>query len=186
MVEDIQKRMCNISKTNFLYQVVDCQNIPFENDMFQTIIANHVLFYVKNMKQALSEIGRVLSDDGVFYCTTYGNDHMKEITNLVQEFDERIQLSEIALYEIFGLENGEKILKSQFENVELELYEDKLIIDEVEPLLDYILSCHGNQNEILHTRQLECKEFLQKKMNENGVIEIKKNAGLFKCYNKRN
>lgn len=185
MVEDVQKRMQKTAKGDFLYQITDCQSIPFEKNLFQVVIANHVLFYAKNMNQALSEIRRVMSEDGVFYCTTYGREHMREITELVQEFDSRIQLSEIALYEIFGLENGEEILRRQFDNVEMQLYEDKLVVDEVEPLLDYILSCHGNQSEILSTRQLEFKQFLQKKMNEKGVIEIQKSAGLFRCYHIR-
>lgn len=184
MVEDVQKRMTENNLGDFLYQMADCQNIPFEKNMFQVVIANHVLFYAKNMGQALSEIERVMTEDGIFYCTTYGKGHMREITELVQEFDSRIQLSEIALYEIFGLENGKEILEKQFNSVELELYEDELIVDEVEPLLDYILSCHGNQSEILSTRQLEFKQFLQKKMNEKGFIEIQKCAGLFKCSNK--
>lgn len=181
MVEDIQKRMSREGKENFLYQVVDCQNIPFENGMFQAVLANHVLFYAKNMELALSEIRRVLAQEGTFFCTTYGREHMREITELVQEFDRRIQLSEIALYEIFGLENGEEILKKKFSSVELRLYEDELVVDEVEPLLDYILSCHGNQSEILSARQLEFKQFLQKKMNEKGNIRIRKKAGLFIC-----
>lgn len=184
MVEDVQKRMTENNLGDFLYQMADCQNIPFEKNMFQVVIANHVLFYAKNMGQALSEIERVMTEDGIFYCTTYGKGHMREITELVQEFDSRIQLSEIALYEIFGLENGKEILEKQFNSVELELYEDELIVDEVEPLLDYILSCHGNQSEILSTRQLEFKQFLQEKMNEKGFIEIQKCAGLFKCSNK--
>lgn len=181
MVEDVQKRIGDRQLGDFLYQTADCQNIPFEKKMFQVVIANHVLFYAKNMTQAVSEIRRVLTDDGIFYCTTYGKNHMQEITALVQEFDSRIQLSEIALYEIFGLENGREILEQQFDSVELELYEDKLVVDEVEPLLDYILSCHGNQSEILSTRQLEFKEFLQKKMSEKGYIEIQKSAGVFRC-----
>ncbi len=181
MVEDVQKRMQEMKKGNFLYQIADCQNIPFEKEMFQAVIANHMLFYVKNMDMALMEIRRVLSENGIFYCTTYGREHMREITELVQEFDSRIQLAEIELHEIFGLENGEEILRRQFHSVELKLYEDKLIIDEVEPLLQYILSCHGNQSEFLSNRQLEFKEFLQDKMNEKGFIEIRKQAGLFIC-----
>ena len=133
------------------------------------------------MEQVLCEIDRVLSADGTFYCTTYGKGHMKEITELVQEFDKRIRLSEIDLYEIFGLENGYDILSKVFTNVELKLYDDKLIVDEVEPLLEYILSCHGNQSEIIGDRQLEFKQFLQNKMNENGYIEIQKKAGMFVC-----
>lgn len=181
MVEDVQKRMQEMKEGNFHFQTVDCQNIPFEKQMFQAVIANHMLFYAKNMDQALSEISRVLTDEGVFCCTTYGRAHMKEITELVQEFDSRIKLAEIDLYEIFGLENGREILGRHFKQLEMIPYEDKLVVDEVEPLLNYIMSCHGNQSEILSSRQLEFKQFLQDKMNEHGVIEIKKVAGLFIC-----
>ena len=181
MVEDVQRRIQDSLKSNFLYQVVDCQNIPFEKGMFQAVIANHMLFYAKNMEQALEEIHRVLSPEGTFYCTTYGRGHMREITDLVQEFDKRIRLSEIDLYEIFGLENGHDILSNHFKEIDLHFYEDKLIVDEVEPLLEYILSCHGNQGEILADKQLEFKQFLQDKMNERGFIEIQKKAGLFIC-----
>lgn len=183
MVEDVQKRMGDTPMGDFLYQTADCQNIPFEKQHFQIVIANHVLFYAKNMNQALKEIRRVQTEKGTFYCTTYGKEHMREITELVQEFDNRIRLSEIELNEIFGLENGEKILKQHFSDVHLELYEDMLVVDEAEPLLDYIMSCHGNQSEILSMRQLEFKEFLQKKISETGSIKIRKKAGLYICKN---
>ena len=118
---------------------------------------------------------------GKFYCSTYGREHMREITLLVQEFDPRITLSDVALYEIFGLENGQAILESYFSSVIMVLYEDYLLVDEAKPLLDYILSCHGNQSEILSQRQLEFKRFLQRKIAENGGIKITKMAGMFIC-----
>ena len=61
------------------------------------------------------------------------------------------------------------------------MYDDYLLVDEAEPLLDYILSCHGNQSEILSQRQLEFKQFLQKKIREKGGIRITKMAGVFLC-----
>ena len=76
------------------------------------------------------------------------------------------------------------MLREQFEEVELRMYEDYLLVDEAEPLLDYILSCHGNQSEILNQRQLEFKAFLQKKIEEHGAIKITKMAGMFVCRKK--
>ena len=139
------------------------------------------MFYVQNLSRGLQEISRVLSDDGVFYCCTYGKGHMKEITDLVQEFDPQINLSEVALYTIFGLDHGEKQLKPYFGSVEKRIYEDSLWVDRPEPLLDYILSCHGNQNEYLYPRQREFKEFLEKKIQKHGGIAITKEAGVFIC-----
>ncbi len=183
MVEDAARLLAGSDLKGLIFETEDCQKLSYEDDSFDGVIANHVLFYVKNISQALGEISRVMKPEGVFYCSTYGRDHMKEITLLVQEFDPRIILSEVALYELFGLENGQAMLEKHFQSVEKVMYDDYLLVDEAEPLLDYILSCHGNQSEILSQRQLEFKEFLQKKIREKGGIRITKMAGVFICRN---
>ncbi len=167
--------------TGLCFRVEDCQRLSYKDHSFDAVIANHVLFYVKDIPQALREIRRVLRPDGVFYCSTYGREHMKEITSLVQEFDPRITLSDVALYELFGLENGRAMLERVFSRVEQVLYDDYLLVDEAEPLLDYILSCHGNQGEYLNQRKDEFRRFLQKKIEEKGGIRITKMAGIFVC-----
>ena len=60
-------------------------------------------------------------------------------------------------------------------------YEDELLVDQPEPLISYILSCHGNQHEYLNHRYLEFKDFVRKKMAAKGVIKITKSAGIFIC-----
>lgn len=184
MVEDAARLLGGSGFKNLIFETEDCQNLSYKDDTFDGVIANHVLFYVKNISKALGEICRVMKQEGVFYCSTYGREHMKEITLLVQEFDSRIILSEVALYELFGLENGQAMLERHFRSVEKVMYDDYLLVDEAEPLLDYILSCHGNQSEILSQRQLEFKEFLQKKIREKGGIRITKMAGIFICKGK--
>lgn len=184
MVEDASELLRNSGRDNLIFETEDCQNLSYEDGMFDGVIANHVLFYVKNLPQALGEIHRVLKPGGTFYCSTYGKEHMKEITLLVQEFDSRITLSEVALYELFGLENGQALLEETFGSVEKVMYDDYLLVTEAEPLLDYILSCHGNQSEILSQRQLEFKRFLQRKIKEQKGIRITKMAGVFVCREK--
>ena len=181
MVEDAAQLLKKSGRDTLIFETEDCQKLSYASESFDGVIANHVLFYVKNLPEALREIRRVLRPDGVFYCSTYGKEHMKEITLLVQEFDPRITLSQVALYELFGLENGEAVLKEAFGEVEKVMYDDCLMVDEAEPLLDYILSCHGNQSEILSQRQLEFKRFLQKKIREKGGLRITKMAGVFLC-----
>lgn len=178
MVEDAQELLRG---GVFSFETADCQKLPYGDGGFDCVIANHVLFYVKDLSVALGEVCRVMKCDGIFYCSAYGSEHMKEITSMVQEFDSRITLSDVALYERFGLENGMEMLKRHFASVEQVMYDDYLLVDEAEPLLDYILSCHGNQSEILSQRQLEFKAFLQKKIREHGGIRITKMAGMFIC-----
>ena len=104
---------------------------------------------------------------------------MAEITELVQEFDTHIVLSADRLYEQFGLENGEDILKKQFSRVELIRYEDALLVNDTQPLIEYILSCHGNQNHYIVDRYKEFHSFVQEKV-KNG-FHVTKDAGIFVC-----
>lgn len=185
-LSDVSEGMIQDAKNNlddkcFDFRVLDCQELPFPAGEYQRVVANHVLFYAQNIDSALKEIGRVLTEDGIFYCSTYGCNHMKEITELVQEFDSEIYLSSVALYKLFGLENGEELLAPYFAGVEKRMYEDHLWVDKAEPLLDYIMSCHGNQSELLYSRRQEFREFLQRKIEQKGGIYITKEAGVFVC-----
>lgn len=180
MLKDAKEKLKNI-KADFRYQQFDCHSIPLKNESYDIIIANHVLFYLKDRDNFYSEVLRTLKEGGYFFCSTYRREHMKEITGLVKKFDPRISLSEVDLFEIFGLENGMEELKSFFSEVELLLYEDSLIVDKPDALLDYILSCHGNQHEYLKNRYAEFKDFLTKQMEQEGFIKITKKAGMFKC-----
>lgn len=179
MVEEVRNKL----GSDFNCIVADAEKIPFKDSYFDTIIANHVLFYLNDLNLGLKEIGRVLKSDGILYCSTYGKNHMKEITEIVQNFDSRINLSNHSLYDIFGLENGESILKEYFFNIQRMDYKDSLEITESKPLIDYIMSCHGNQNEILGPRLNEFKEYIEELLENNGKIVVTKQAGLFVCKN---
>lgn len=177
MVEEVRNKL----GTDFNCIVADAEKIPFKDSYFDSIIANHVLFYLNDLNLGLKEIDRVLKSDGILYCSTYGKNHMKEITEIVQNFDSRISLSNHSLYDIFGLENGESILKEYFFNIQRMDYKDSLEITESKPLIDYIMSCHGNQNEILGPRLNEFKEYIEELLENNGKIVVTKEAGLFVC-----
>lgn len=179
MVEEVRNKL----GSDFNCILADAEKIPFKDAYFDSIIANHVLFYLNDLNLGLKEISRVLKSDGILYCSTYGKEHMKEITEIVQGFDSRINLSNHKLYEIFGLENGERILSKYFKNIQRFDYKDTLEITESKPLVDYIMSCHGNQNEILGPWLVEFKEYIDRLLKQDGKIVVTKQAGLFICSN---
>ncbi len=185
-LSDISQGMINEVKRNlhsddYYYLVVDCEHIPFKDHYFDSVIANHVLFYLEHEEKGILEISRVLSNQGILYCSTYGKNHMKEITQLVNEFDPRIVLSNDLLYQKFGLENGKQILSKYFSSVEKRIYEDKLLVDDANIIVDYISSCKGNQKDLLIDRYDELIQFIQEKIDQDGNIEITKEVGLFVC-----
>ncbi len=173
------RRSIGSSDSRFSFQAFDCHQLPFEAETFDLVIANHVLFYCGDIHKVCREVNRVLRPGGRFLCSTYGSRHMKEVSLLVREFDDRIVLSADKLYERFGMENGRSILLSYFPQAEWTLYDDSLLVPESEPLISYILSCHGNQNQYILDSYQEFRSFVKKK-TANGFF-ITKEAGVFQC-----
>lgn len=176
MLRDARRSIGSLG-ARFSFRAFDCASIPFEDQSFDLVIANHVLFYCRDIPRVCREVRRVLTPRGRFLCSAYGRDHMQEISSLVREFDSRIVLSAEKLYERFGLENGRRLLASVFSAVDCRLYEDSICLDRAEPLIEYILSCHGNQNQILLDRYKEFRAFTEKKTAHG--FSITKNAGIF-------
>ena len=164
-------------KPEFQYAVIDAQKIPFADNTFDLVIANHMLFYCDDISKVLSEIRRVLKPGASLVCSTYSKRHMREITDLVQNFNSNIVLSSTNLYERFGLDNGKQILSRFFSNVACKKYHDAIEISEAPPIISYILSCHGNQNEILLNHYQEFKQYVEQKVS--GGFSITKDAGFF-------
>lgn len=92
-----------------------------------------------------------------------------------------LNLSNHSLYDVFGLENGESILKKYFTSIQRMDYQDSLEITESKPLIDYIMSCHGNQNEMLGPKLNEFKEYIEELIEKDGKIIVTKQAGLYIC-----
>lgn len=173
------RRTVGTDDSRFSFMVFDCQRIPFQDQSFDLVIANHLLFYCEDISQVCSEVQRVLKPQGHFLCSTYGSRHMAEVSRLVQEFDSRIALSAHKLYERFGYENGYGILSPYFPKTEWRLYEDSLLVSEPEPLISYVLSCHGNQNQYILDRYKDFRSFVKKKTARG--FKITKEAGIFFC-----
>lgn len=175
MVREVQHKLSE--DQHFSFQTIEMDHIPCSDQSFDLVIANHVLFYSNDLDQTLREIRRVLKLEGTLAASTYGAKHMKEITQLVQEFNPEIHLAAENLYDQFGLENGEEILKPYFGSVISRRYEDSIEISEADPLISYILSCHGNQNRLLLDHYKEFHEYVEKKIEKG--FHITKDAGMF-------
>ena len=173
------RRAIGSSDTRFAFRAFDCKKIPYKDESFDLVIANHVLFYCDDIPAVLKEVCRVLSPGGHFLCSAYGKAHMQEVSQLVEDFDDRIVLSADKLYERFGRENGRKILAPFFPDAKWHSYEDFLLVQDAEPLISYVLSCHGNQNQYILDHYKEFRAFATKKTAKG--FRITKDAGVFLC-----
>jgi ubiquinone/menaquinone biosynthesis C-methylase UbiE len=69
---DIDKNALNIGKKincakNIKYQLADAMNLPFKDNTFDLIICNQVYEHVPSAERLISEIYRVLNEEGICY-----------------------------------------------------------------------------------------------------------------------
>ena len=178
MINSAKKSLSNYSDI-FDFQIVDPYNIPFENESFDLVIANHILFYMKDVDKVLNEIKRVLKVGGYFYSSTIDSKNMKELESLVKGFNSNIKISEEKISSNFGLENGEGILSKHFCQIKKYLYEDKLVINDAKGILEYIYSIPGNIIELIDTKKKDFEKYIDSNINKQGNIYITNNQVLF-------
>jgi len=162
----------------FQFKEIDAQAIPFEDETFDVVIANHMLYHVPDRTKAIAEVKRVLKPGGHFIATTVGEKHMHEIMDWFR------RIHEAAVWESFvvdfTLENGMEQLQPFFSQVAFSRYEDNLQVTEIQPLMDYILSSIRVQE--LPKEKLELlRQNLEKELQEKGSIFITKDSGLFEA-----
>lgn len=188
ILSDISDGMLNDAKRNlakysdkFEFRKIDGNNINFENETFDIIIANHVLFYINDRRKFLKEVKRVLRKNGRFYASTIGKNHMKELKDLAKKYDGRIELDKIKISNIFGFETGKGQLEEWFQNVQLYNHEDTLIVDDAKSIIAYLYSTHGNLQEIIKDKKNDFEGFIENEVSSKKEIFISKYSGLFIC-----
>jgi ubiquinone/menaquinone biosynthesis C-methylase UbiE len=164
---------------HFDFAVIDAEAVPFEDASFDAVMANHMLYHVPDRAKALSEIRRVLRPGGRFYASTIGQNHLRELHELVSRFDAHADPWGEDLTESFLLENGLDQLSEWFSRITLHRYEDALVITEAEPLAAYVLSSAAKS--VLTGRELEFIEFVEQELALHNAIYVTKDSGMFEA-----
>ncbi|MEX2540509.1 MAG: methyltransferase domain-containing protein [Trueperaceae bacterium] len=164
----------------FDFRLIDAQEIPTDDDSFDAVIANHMLYHLPDRERALAEIRRVLTPAGRFYAATNGAEHLREL----EPFYRILDPGHRRMTEPFNLENGVGQLSSHFASVEVERYPDALVITEAEPLVAYILSTLTAVN-AEPERLPVLRSAIVEELSEHGAIRVSKSTGLFQAHGLR-
>ena len=153
----------------------DAQTIPFRDACFDAVLANHMLYHVPHLNQALGEIRRVLKTNGALYAATNGFAHMHELKDLAGELG--VKPASAALS--FSLENGSEILASHFPSVRRLDFADGLRVTETEPLIAYMLSMASGAGLRGTLAEEQLRQKIADRIARDGAICITKSVGLF-------
>lgn len=182
MIEDARKNL-KPNAGRFKFKLINAENIPFSDESFDVVIANHMLYHVSNIEKTFGEIKRVLKSNGYFYASTVGENHMAEMRQIAAAFDsEMITTESFQQTQKFQLENGMEKMSAWFRDVKRKRYDDNLIVTDPGPLIDYILSMPGNTNKYFDNEKLKrFNDFLKNEIAGSNGIFIKKDTGFFEA-----
>lgn len=173
MIEIAQKNVGNHPQVD--YRVVDIQSIPFEDDFFDMVIANMMLYHVPDLHKGLCEVRRVLKPEGKFYCATYGEHGVMEFVNdVLREYGISGEIGTT-----FTLQNGRETLHRHFSDVQRFHREDGLAVKRIDDFVDYVLSLSGLTGVSPSSRGILRQAFESK--TKDGILYVPKEYGMFIC-----
>lgn len=183
MLKDAELNIGN-TPAEIKYQVMDAENIPFEDNSFNIVLANHMLYHLQDRKKVFSEIRRVLKGGGFFYATTMDGEYMKELTDIIREYRSLPArgIKSNSVIQNFSLQNGMEQLEEYFSEIKMDIYENFLKITEAAPLADYAVSLNNITAGRIVLKEEERESFIsfvRERINRDRGIIIHANAGIF-------
>lgn len=155
--------------------VVDAHELPFDDESFDAVVANHMLYHLADLPKALGEIRRVLVAGGRLVATTVGPGHLHELRDLARRHAPRHEWSEFHVR--FGLETGAERLRGFFAEVELHRYEDALEVTDADAVVAYIASMPAGGTADANAIRREVAASIERA----GSFAIRKDTGLFRA-----
>jgi ubiquinone/menaquinone biosynthesis C-methylase UbiE len=175
---DVARKRLNDVVPHITFRVADAEALPFADEAFDAVVANHMLYHVPDQPRAFREIRRVLRPGGHFFAATNGWGHLRELDELLAACAPEVEPQNARIG--FSLDNGTEQLRPWFANLTRSDYPDALEITEVEPLIAYILSTPAK--ETLEEEQLAClRETAIKRITTEGAVRVRKELGMFHC-----
>ena len=187
-LSDFSKSMLKIAKDklkdvdyNFKYEEINMENIPYEDESFDIVIAEHMIYFAPDIEKALSEIKRVLIHGGMLYISANSCETMAELNKLAEEFDCSLGIDNNGYSARFELENGNVILKKYFDKVDVEILEGKIIVDDANPVVSYKASTIQGSSILVGEKKKEFTKYLEDYIEKNGDISITTKTCMFKA-----
>lgn len=179
MLQSTRKKL-TLLEHKFKYKEIDAQEIPYEDESFDIIIARNMLYFIPDIEKALQEIKRALSKDGTFYATTTSHEAMAELNELVEKFDAGMGLGNNGMCYRFDDESGQTLLKKYFNDVKLDFLKGKIVVNDAEPIVSYKASTIKGSSVLIGKKKQQFTEYINDYIKKMGSLSITTKGCMFK------
>jgi len=169
---DFSPAMCDALRSLEIPDAVvkqcDAAHLPFEDDSFDTVIANHMLYHVDDPDACLKEFARILKSGGQVIVSLNGRYHVRELVELSKEIRRPGLAMKHAKMDAYS---AQEFLDRYFTDVGLELFPGQLEVPTAEPVLAYLnsLGATGLSDE----QRTMAEKIVREKIAEDGNFKVR-------------
>lgn len=122
----------------------DAMRLPYADNSFDVVMANHMLYHLDNIDDSLDEIKRVLKRKGMLIASTNSRHTLPELQVLIRRAIVLLSSNGAQVHppvlpsDAFALENGTRILSHHFYAVVRHDLPRQLVFHDIEPAIDYL------------------------------------------------
>ncbi len=163
------------------FMQINAQEIPFESNTFDVVIACHMLYHVPNLSRALQEIARVIKPEGKFYATTVYSDHITRLSFLREIAGLRTDLHS-ECFSSFLMDSGELKLRNFFYSVTSDSYFNEVVLspENISILINYIKSSFDPPNlAVFQENYPRLLAQIQSIIQKEGSLKVLGKSGIF-------
>lgn len=156
----------------------EVERIPREFSGFDAVVANHVLYHVRDRRSALVELQRALKPGGRLIVATNAQEHLLELRAALEACGVIANAKELS--EEFDLAQAAQEIQAVFGSGEVERRSDSLILTRSEPVVAYARSLLPNErSDAPELRELEA--YVELQIARQGCFRISVAAGIVRA-----
>ena len=176
----IEKISSKLQHENIKFEVADIEDLHYDDNSFDLVMAHHVIYHSSNKDKAISELKRVAKPDGLISITTNSEKHMLNVYTIGQSIDSNYDM--VRNIDGFTEEDADSILPKHFENIQKENYEDLLKVTDSDFMLEYVKSTtEPRKMNLKSSFYEEYSKIVENEINEKGYFGIPKRSPHFIC-----
>jgi SAM-dependent methyltransferase len=145
---DLFPHMLTVHPSKVNLMISDAMQLPYADHSFDVVMANHMLYHVPNIEDAIQEFKRVLKPGGILMTATNSLNNMPELQVLMRRAIVLLSRSAGSANvraptlssDSFALENGTRLLARHFYAVVRHDLPSALVFPDTEPAMAYLES----------------------------------------------
>jgi len=186
LMTDFSEAMINKARNNltndsrFTYEIADIDNLKYNNEEFDLVMAHFVLYHALNKDIALSELRRVCNRSGRVSITTNSEQHMLNVYEIGKIIDDNFPTDRNI--DTFTEEIADQMLPKYFSDIEKHVSLDYIRVDQIQLILDYVRSAiEPRKIKVADDFYQKYAELVGHDIENKGYFEIPKRSPIYLC-----